>query len=68
MNEKLTDREGEILSYLVKGMTNKEIAMELCISRHTVKAHVSEILRKLNLNNRISAAIFAIIQNQNNVK
>lgn len=68
MNEKLTDREGEILSYLVKGMTNKEIASELCISRHTVKAHVSEILRKLNLNSRINAAIFAITQNQNNVK
>lgn len=64
MNEILTDREREILSYLAKGMTNKEIALRLCISRHTVKAHVSEILRKLNLNNRINAAIFAITQNQ----
>jgi two-component system nitrate/nitrite response regulator NarP len=64
MNEKLTDREQEILSYIAKGMTNKEIASELCISRHTVKAHISEILRKLKLNNRINAAIFFYAQNQ----
>ena len=64
MNEKLTDREQEILSYIGKGMTNKEIASELCISRHTVKAHISEILRKLKLNNRINAAIFFYAQNQ----
>jgi RNA polymerase sigma factor (sigma-70 family) len=64
MNEKLADREQEILSYIAKGMTNKEIASELCISRHTVKAHISEILRKLKLNNRINAAIFFYAQNQ----
>ena len=63
MNEDLTDREQEILTYLSKGMTNKEIASELCISRHTVKAHISEILRKLNLRNRINAAIYALSQN-----
>jgi DNA-binding NarL/FixJ family response regulator len=62
MNENLTDRELEILIYLSKGMTNKEIASELCISRHTVKAHISEILRKLNLRNRINAAIYALSQ------
>ena len=66
MNEKLTDREKEILTYLSKGMTNKEIASELCISRHTVKAHISEILRKLNLRNRINAAIYALAQNSKN--
>ncbi len=63
MNEDLTDREQEILTYLSKGMTNKEIASELCISRHTVKAHISEILRKLNLRNRINAAIYALSHN-----
>ena len=66
MNENLTDREKEILTYLSKGMTNKEIALELCISRHTVKAHISEILRKLNLRNRINAAIYALAQNSKN--
>ncbi|MBI3810830.1 MAG: response regulator transcription factor [Nitrospirae bacterium] len=55
----LTKREHEILQHLAKGGSNKEIAGTLCISEHTVKIHLKNILKKLHMNNRIQAAIYA---------
>ena len=51
----LTDRESEVLGLLSKGLANKQIAMELGISEHTVKFHVSSIYQKLNVTNRTEA-------------
>lgn len=56
----LTLREREVLSYLVKGLTNPEIAQQLSVSRSTVKAHVSKILAKLGVSNRAEAISLAI--------
>ncbi len=47
----LTDRELDVLRCLAKGASNKEIASQLSISLTTVRTHVSNILRKLNLEN-----------------
>ncbi|HLB94811.1 MAG TPA: response regulator transcription factor [Nitrospiria bacterium] len=55
----LTSREKEILQFLAKGESNKEIANALSISEHTVKIHLKNILKKLHMNNRIQAAIYA---------
>ena len=63
-DDKLTRRELEVLRYLEKGCSNKEIARELSISTTTVRTHVSSILRKLGVSNRTQAAIAA---RQNNV-
>lgn len=57
----LTDREAEILELLVEGARDKEIAECLCISLHTVKKHVQNILRKLHVKNRAAAAAAASI-------
>ena len=55
----LTDREREILKLLALGKRNKEIAEELFIAEKTVKNHVSNILWKLECNDRTQAALFA---------
>lgn len=51
----LTERESEVLGLLAKGLANKQIAMALGISEHTVKFHVSSIYQKLNVTNRTEA-------------
>ena len=51
----LTDRELEVLGLLSKGLANKQIALALGISEHTVKFHVSSIYTKLNVTNRTEA-------------
>lgn len=58
----LTHRENEILQLLAKGESNKEIANTLNISEHTVKIHLKNILKKLHMNNRVQAAIYAYQQ------
>ena len=55
----LTNRELEVLRCLAAGDTNREIAEKLVISMGTVKSHVSNILNRLDLRDRIQAAIFA---------
>jgi two-component system, NarL family, nitrate/nitrite response regulator NarL len=59
ITEKLTEREKEVLQALGKGLSNKEIARALFITEYTVKKHVSQILAKLNLNDRTQAALYA---------
>jgi DNA-binding NarL/FixJ family response regulator len=56
----LTERELEVLGLIAKGLNNQEIARQLAISQKTVKAHVSNILSKLNLADRTQAAIYAL--------
>lgn len=56
----LSTREMEILKCITKGMSNKEIARALGISRQTVKNHMTSILRKLAVNDRTQAAVYAL--------
>lgn len=60
MLESLTKREVEVLKLLTFGMYNKEVAEKLNISERTVKNHVSNIFKKINVTDRTQAAIFAI--------
>lgn len=60
INKNLTDRELEVLQYIVTGKTNREIAQILTITHHTVKAHTASILRKLGVKNRLDAALLAV--------
>lgn len=56
----LTRREQEVLGLIAEGMNNREIANHLFISEKTVKNHVSNIFKKINVNDRTQAAIYAI--------
>lgn len=56
----LTRRERQVLALIAVGKDNAEIAAELVISQHTVKNHVSGILAKLEVENRIQAAVYAV--------
>lgn len=56
----LTKREREILTKVIIGMTNREIGVALFISENTVKNHLRNIMEKLQMNNRIQAAAFAM--------
>ena len=60
--ESLTAREKEILSCVSSGSTNKEIAISLGISEHTVKNHLKNILQKLQLQNRTQLTRYALEQ------
>ena len=57
--KELTERELEVLQYVMQGLTNNEIAEILMITHHTVKAHVAAIIRKLGVRNRLDASMFA---------
>lgn len=56
----LTEREMEILQLLAQGVENKEIALRLCVQDATVRTHVSNILGKLQLANRVQATLYAL--------
>jgi two-component system, NarL family, nitrate/nitrite response regulator NarL len=58
--DKLTPREKEILGCLARGESNKLIARTLDVAESTVKIHVQNILKKLNLSSRVQAAVFAV--------
>lgn len=59
----LTNREYEVLTLIAEGLNNRKIAERLYISEKTVKNHVSSIFKKLEVNDRIQAAIFAFKTN-----
>lgn len=61
--ESLTKRELEVLKLLAVGMYNKEVAEKLNISERTVKNHVSNIFKKIEVTDRTQAAVFAIRNN-----
>ncbi|MBE5104823.1 response regulator transcription factor [Bacillus thuringiensis] len=56
----LTKREQEVLREIAKGRSNKEIAVELYITEQTVKTHVSNVLAKLEVDDRTQAALYAV--------
>ncbi|EKE03658.1 MAG: two component transcriptional regulator, LuxR family [uncultured bacterium] len=56
----LTDREMDVLRLIVDGYSNAEISEKLCVSIHTAKAHVCNILQKLSVDDRTQAAIKAL--------
>jgi len=53
--ETLTQREQEILSLVAQGLSNREIAEQLCVSRYTVESHIKHIYRKLSVSKRTKA-------------
>ena len=59
LSESLSEREMEVLRMIAQGLSNAEIAEKLVITERTVKAHVSNLLSKLQLNDRTQAAIYA---------
>lgn len=61
----LTRREYDVLGHIAEGLNNKEIAERLYISEKTVKNHVSNIFKKIGVNDRTQAAIYAF---KNNIK
>jgi DNA-binding NarL/FixJ family response regulator len=56
----LSDRELQVLKLIANGKDNAQIAGELFISAKTVKNHISNILLKLSIENRIQAAVYAV--------
>ncbi len=56
----LSPREMEILQFVTRGMSNKQIALELGISHQTVKNHMTSILKKLDVEDRTQAAVYAL--------
>jgi NarL family two-component system response regulator LiaR len=63
--DNLTSREAEVLSLMVKGLGNAEIAQVLMISLSTIKSHVSNILAKLGVGSRIEAIVLVLEHNIN---
>ncbi len=61
--DSLTKREIEVLKLIAEGLFNKEIAYMLAISEKTVKNHVSNIFKKINVSDRTQAAVYAIRNN-----
>lgn len=59
--EKLTEREVAVLKLITQGYGNGQISKIIYISTHTVKAHISSIIRKLEAKNRTNAVYIAII-------
>lgn len=56
----LTEQEKKVLKLVAKARTNKEIAAALGISLSTVKRHLEHILKKLQVKNRVEAAVYAV--------
>ena len=58
--ERLTARELDVLQCICKGMSNQEIAKELFVSEKTVKNHLTNIFRKINVNDRTQALLYVL--------
>jgi NarL family two-component system response regulator LiaR len=63
MDSLLTTREKEVLTLMVEGFGNAEIAKRLIVGSSTIKSHVSSILSKLNVQNRTEAVTLALRHN-----
>lgn len=57
---RLTDRELEVLRLIARGMSNKDIGLDLVIAENTVRNHVRNILEKLQVRSRVEAAMYAV--------
>ena len=57
----LTEREKEVLELIIQGKSNPQIANELILSIHTVKAHLESIYKKLGVHNKVQAAVYTIV-------
>jgi len=57
----LTDREHEVVQYVIQGMTNKEIAPKLNVSEKTVKTHLSNIFRKMKVSRRVELLLYRFV-------
>ena len=55
----LTHREEEVLSLVIEGETNEQIAQKLCVSHHTVRTHIYNIFKKIQVSNRLQASRWA---------
>src|SRR5712671_3666426 len=56
---RLSRRELDVLNYIQLGLTNRQIAQKLFVSTNTINKHVQQVLRKLEVSNRVQAAIYA---------
>lgn len=56
----LTPTEVRAVRLLAEGMSNKQIAWELCISEHTAVRHLTHVSRKLSVHNRVKVAVWAV--------
>lgn len=63
--KKLTNRQQEIFSLIIKGLCNKEIALLLGISENTVEQHIRSIYKKLGIRNRVEAVRLHMEDNGN---
>lgn len=59
-SERLTSREMDVLACIAKGHSNQDIANALCVSEKTVKNHLTNIFRKLNVNDRTQALVYVL--------
>jgi DNA-binding NarL/FixJ family response regulator len=60
--EGLSDREVEVLRLVARGLSNREVAEELVVSRRTAEHHVQHIYAKIGVSTRAAAALFAVEQ------
>src|SRR3712207_9488669 len=60
--DSLTEREMDVLQQIATGLSNKQIAAKLFISEETVKVHIRNLLRKLNVHSRVAATVLYLEQ------